>query len=205
MTGEMLKGNNADPTVRAYVKDVIGPYFNIPPDLVCPSMAGTPWNAYVNISSQNINEFARNVIYQRRKSMKSGVDLAVHELGGGTSSDVVKSPDAKAAAKDDGGRKAKEDHLGEAKIKALQKELSKTKAKHAKEISSLKEQHKKEAEESEKKYNDFVANLTKSHRKQVNDLKREMKSMENVHKTFLDSYVEASLDALRSASESPTL
>ena len=68
---------DADRSVRDYVKHVISPYFNVPPEY---ANSEGYWDAFVRISSDNINEFARNVVYQRRKSMKSAVELAFYEM-----------------------------------------------------------------------------------------------------------------------------
>lgn len=44
---------------RDYVRDVISPYFSIPPNL---AESEGQWEAYVHISSDNINEFSRIVV-----------------------------------------------------------------------------------------------------------------------------------------------
>jgi hypothetical protein len=60
------------PPPSPHAKNVICPYFNIPSNVVTKE----PWEACVRICSENINRFATNVLYQRRKSMKSAMELA---------------------------------------------------------------------------------------------------------------------------------
>ena len=53
------------------------PYFNVPPGVSqIPERIG--WQGICQLNLQNIIEFARNVLFQRRKCMKSAVELAIH-------------------------------------------------------------------------------------------------------------------------------
>lgn len=190
---------NRDPTVQAYVKDVIFPYFDIPQG-VSADKNGC-WTACVHISSDNINAFARNVVYRRRKCMKSAVELACYEIRREVNQ-ANKRSDGGAAG---GSAVAAAPEGKEGRVAELERELAKVRADHASKVSKMKEEHLKEMRSREDKYVNFVAKLQKSHRLEVDELKREKRSMMSVQKTFLESYVEASLDALRSTSESPEM
>ena len=73
-------------------------------------------------------------------------------------------------------------------------------------MDTLKAKHNIETKECETDYTRFVENLIKSHRKEIDDLRNEMKSTQNAHRTFIESYVEASLDVLRNKNfDGPTL
>ncbi|EJK61145.1 hypothetical protein THAOC_18412, partial [Thalassiosira oceanica] len=79
-TDDQLKSSsdwNSDQTIKSYATEVIQPYLEIPPDI---EASGPDWQAYVHVSSSNIRQFARSVIYQRRKAMKSAVELAMYEI-----------------------------------------------------------------------------------------------------------------------------
>ena len=187
--------DDANGSVKAYVKNVICPYFNVPSNL--PERAGK-WEAYVHISSENINEFARNVVYQRRKAMKSAVELAYYEVMNNDERRGSLHPDAGSGNNKQSGE-MQDDHSSKTvsreeklatDLERSEKTLIETIAKHKKEISALKEQHLKETEECEANYTEFVAKLIAKHRK-------EKEEMQRVHTTFAESYVESSLDALR--------
>ena len=144
------------------------PYFNVPPGVSqIPERIG--WQGICQLNLQNIIEFARNVLFQRRKCMKSAVELAIH---------AFKRENNDTTAKDQ-------------RIKELERALSKQREEHAEELKHHKAN-----------YTNFVAKLIKSHRKEIDAVRKEMNKMQSVHKTFIDSYVESSLDALRNISES---
>jgi len=69
-------------------------------------------------------------------------------------------------------------------------------------LSKQREEHAEELKHHNANYTNFVAKLIKSHRKEIDAVRKEMNKMQSVHKTFIDSYVESSLDALRNISES---
>ena len=224
---------DSDRSVRDYVRDVISPYFNVPSNL-----AGSEgqWEAFVHISSDNINEFARNVVYQRRKSMKSAVELAFHEMknnkrssclledgnGDGDSSKELANKNNKSSTSNvvvTENNNTRIDQLErelvstkleyalqlkDKQINQLEQELASTKLKHASLISSIEDQHAAETKDNATKYTDFVAKLLKSHRGEMEEQRNSQKRMQDVHKTFLESYVEASVDALRNNCESPS-
>jgi len=206
--------DDSERSFRDYVRDVISPYFSIPPNL---AESEGQWEAYVHVSSDNINEFARNVVYQRRKSMKSAVELAFYELrdskhnrqsektddGNSNAVNEKKEPTKTATPSNS----VNKDHEKEKdlKIKKLEEELHVTKLQHAKQMSAMKDRHLDETKDCESNYTKFVSKVIKSHRKEVNDLRKDMKTMNNVHATFLESYAEASLEELRNNCESPSL
>lgn len=203
-------GEKSAPSMRAFVKNVICPYFNVPSHLVSKE---EPWEAYVNICSENIHRFARNILYQRRKSMKSATQLAMSlqnnrdNLGdevknisdGGNEKDIKQ-------LREDNKRLQLEMTRKDERIKELDADFVKTLKKFSHKLSSLKKNHELEMKECETKYTGFVKDLIKSHRKETDDLRKEMKSMRNVHRTFIESYVEASVDMLRKNDcDTPTL
>lgn len=220
--------SDSDPSIRAYVEHVITPYLNVPTNL---TKSEGDWEAYIHITSENIYEFARAIVYQRRRAMKSAVRFALYEIGKNRpellnmaraqkSKDQNSKPpvsmakekrkavgekneetEAKKQKADEKDKKTEKDHL----IKKLEAELAVTKEKHAEEIKSWEQKHVKETKQNEDKYTAFVAKLIKSHRKEMNIVKRKMKDMQNVHKTFLNSYVEASVEVLRNGCGSPEL
>lgn len=87
------------------------------------------------------------------------------------------------------------------RIKKLEQELETTKALHSLQMKHLKEDHAKETSDMEKRYTDFVTGLVRTHEKELDGLREEMKDMKNVHGRFLESYVEASLDLLGDADD----
>jgi hypothetical protein len=90
--------------------------------------------------------------------------------------------------------------------KELEDGLAKTIDNFTKEMGSLKSKHDIDTKECETEYTRFVENLIKSHRKEIDDMRNEMKSTQNVHRMFIESYVEASLDVLRKKNfDGPTL
>lgn len=191
-------GEKSSPSIRAYVKNVICPYFNVPPDVVAKEGR---WEACVPICSENIYRFARNVLYQRRKSMKSAVELvlSVKSRDDGKENDirVLREENEKLR----GQITRKDDQISE-----LEDKLAVTLNSFTEELESTRTKHENETKASEAAYTGFVQNLVKNHRRELDDLRRSMKTAQNVHKTFIDSYVEASLDCLqRSRCDSPTL
>jgi predicted nucleic acid-binding Zn-ribbon protein len=91
-------------------------------------------------------------------------------------------------------------------ISELEDKLAVTLNSFTEELESTRTKHENETKASEAAYTGFVQNLVKNHRREMDDLRRSMKTAQNVHKTFIDSYVEASLDCLqRSSCDSPTL
>mmetsp|Transcript_11849 Transcript_11849/g.25656 ORF Transcript_11849/g.25656 Transcript_11849/m.25656 type:complete len:142 (+) Transcript_11849:1863-2288(+) len=141
--------------------------------------------------------------------MKSAVNFALYEiaknrqnlLSAGTAQNRKPAAATIVATME---AKKKETEKDE-RIKKLEEQLASEKEKHATEIKALKDRHNNENKECDNEYTEFVAKMLKTHRKEMNELKRGMKDMQNVHKTFLDSYVEASVDALRNYSGSPNL
>ena len=129
-----------------------------------------------------IYKIASDIVYERRKAMKSAVQLANYELGnvhGRTEEDSTEK-----------------DH----RIQELEQELANIKEQHAQVMSEKAYQHFNQIRECEEGYNKFV----QSHRQEMRELKKEMETMRHVHTTFLESYAEASLDALRNTRGGPT-
>eukprot|EP00584_Thalassiosira_punctigera_P011835 CAMPEP_0172547550 /NCGR_PEP_ID=MMETSP1067-20121228/17053_1 /TAXON_ID=265564 ORGANISM="Thalassiosira punctigera, Strain Tpunct2005C2" /NCGR_SAMPLE_ID=MMETSP1067 /ASSEMBLY_ACC=CAM_ASM_000444 /LENGTH=742 /DNA_ID=CAMNT_0013334649 /DNA_START=27 /DNA_END=2255 /DNA_ORIENTATION=+ len=191
--------DDSDPSIRAYVKDVITPYLNVPSNL---TESDGQWEAYIHISSDNINEFAKTIVYQRRKAMKSAVKFALYEIGKNRPSLLEGGGKQKSESQSAKIEVKKKETEKDKRVKELEEQLASEKEKHAKEIKALEDQHFNETKECEHEYTEFVSKLLKSHRKEMNELKRSMKDMQSVHKTFFDSYVEASLDIMRDSSES---
>jgi hypothetical protein len=123
-----------------------------------------------------IYKIASNIVYERRKSMKCAVQLANYEIGS------LRSKEKDIAIKDK-------------RIQELEKELATVKEQHAQVMSEKAYQHFNQIRECEEGYAKFV----ESHRQEMKELKSEMETMRHVHTTFLESYAEASLDALRKA------
>ena len=208
-------GEKSALSICAYIKNVICPYFNIPSNVVTKE----PWEACVRICSENINRFATNVLYQRRKSMKSAMELACSVRNRDDKTHEAHKKEAellrkenmlwrKEMAKMDERNKELEDGLAKTdeRNKELEDGLAKTVDNFKNEMDTLKAKHNIETKECETDYTRFVENLIKSHRKEIDDLRNEMKSTQNVHRTFIESYVEASLDVLRNKNfDGPTL
>ena len=193
-------GEKSSPSIRAYVKNVICPYFNVPPDVVAKEGR---WEACVPICSENIYRFARNVLYQRRKSMKSAVELvlSVNNRDDGK----VNDDDIRVLREENEKLRGKITRKDE-QISKIEDELAVTLDSFTKELQSTRTKHENETKASEAAYTGFVQNLVKKHRREMDDLRRSMKTAQNIHKTFIDSYVEASLDCLRRSNcDSPTL
>lgn len=171
-------GGKPDLSVRQYAQNVLCPYFHIPPNLAASERH---WDAYAHITSDIIYKIANDIVYERRKSMKSAVQLANYELGNLHGRKEMNS--------------AKKDH----RILELEQELANVKEQHAQAMSDKAYQHFNQIRECEEGYAKFV----QSHRKEMSELKKEMETMRQVHTTFLESYAEASLDALRHARDRP--
>ena len=156
--------------------------------------------------------------------MKSAVELAFYETKNGdnqnnedgndgddskntTGSNGPSKPDAarEEDAKMDRQIKEPKEEEHDKRIKELKEELAATKQKHDRRISKIKSKHLEEAKNCESKYHEFVYKLNNSHGKELASLKKDMKKTQNVHKLFLGSYVDASLDVLRNYSDSPSL
>lgn len=138
--------------------------------------------------------------------MKSAVELAYYEvmnnderrgsLKGGNDADSGNNKQSGEMQDDHPSKtssKTKEIKLTK-DLERSEKTLLETIAKHKKEISALKEQHLKETKECEANYTEFVTKLIAKHQK-------EKEEMLNVHTTFVESYVESSLDALRNLND----
>ena len=167
----------------------------------------------MRICSENINRFATNVLYNRRKSMKSAVELAwsVRARDNGADENEAEllrmrkenTQLREEMAKQDEHLRKENTQLREdmakkdERIQEREDSLAKTVDNFTKEMDSLKTKNDIEAAECETEYTRFVENLIKSHRKEMDDLRNEMNSAQNIHKTFIESYVEASLDVLR--------
>jgi chromosome segregation ATPase len=191
-------GKKSSPSIGAYVKNVICPYFNVPPDIVAKE---GPWKTCVSICSENIYRFARNVLYQRRKSMKSAVELvySIMKRYGEVENDIK-------ALRLENEQLRKEIAKKDGQINDLEDKLTLTMNTFTKELESAKTKHDIETKESENAYTEFIQSLCTSHRREMDDLRKSMKSTQNIHRTFIDSYVEASLDLLRKSNcDSPTL
>ena len=208
-------GEKSALSICAYIKNVICPYFNIPSDVVTKE----PWEACVRICSENINRFATNVLYQRRKSMKSAMELACSVRNRDDKAHEAHEKEAELLRQEntqlreemvkmDERNKELEDGLAKTvgRNKELEDGLAKTIDNFTKEMGSLKTKHDIDTKECETEYTRFVENLIKSHRKEIDDMRNEMKSTQNVHRMFIESYVEASLDVLRKKNfDGPTL
>ena len=110
--------------------------------------------------------------------MKSAVHLAHYELGNVRRKEEIAEKDKR--------------------INELEQELANVKEHHAKIISEKAYQHFNRIRECEAGY----ANLLENHRQEMKAVKKEMANMRNVHNSFLESYAEASLDALRNTAKS---
>ena len=169
-------GGKPDLSVRQFAQNVLCPYFHIPPNL---ASSERHWDAYAHITSDIIYTIASDIVYERRKSMKSAVQLANYEIGNVQ------------------GRKNEEESVERDKlhqrIQQLEQELTNVKEHYAQVMSEKAYQHFHQIRECEEGYARFV----QSHKSEMNELKNEMETMRNVHATFLESYAEASLDALR--------
>jgi len=141
--------------------------------------------------------------------MKSAVSFALYEIAknrqGMLSAGAAKNSKPPAATIKAAMEAKKKETEKDERIKELEQQIASEKEKHATEIKALEDRHSNENTECENEYTEFVAKMLKTHRKEMNELKRGMKDMQNVHKTFLDSYVEASVDALRNNYGSPNL
>ena len=194
-------GEKSALSICAYIKNVICPYFNIPSNVVTKE----PWEAYVRICSENINRFATNVLYQRRKSMKSAMELACSVRNRDNKTHEAHKKEAVLLRKENMLWRKEMAKMDE-RNKELEDGLAKTVDNFKNEMDTLKAKHNIETKECETDYTRFVENLIKSHRKEIDDLRNEMKSTQNAHRTFIESYVEASLDVLRNKNfDGPTL
>lgn len=182
-----------------------------------------------------MNEFARTMVYQRRKSMKAAVELALFEIESNQKKKQKKeeSLTQKGTAKEAGrangnvGKKSntttksnnttnnnidqhqaaqqsmwshKKIKQQEDQINSLENLLRKQNQVHETKIKALQSAHAAEIEIQKSEMSDQVTQMVKNHRKEVHDLKGEMRDLRGVQKTFMESYVEASLDVLRSSS-----
>ena len=194
-------GEKSALSICAYIKNVICPYFNIPSNVVTKE----PWEACVRICSENINRFATNVLYQRRKSMKSAMELACSVRNRDNKTHEAHKKEA-VLLRTENMLWRKEMAKMDERNKELEDGLAKTVDNFKNEMDSLKAKHNIETKECETDYTRFVENLIKSHRKEIDDLRNEMKSTQNAHRMFIESYVEASLDVLRNKNfDGPTL
>lgn len=157
--------------------------------------------------------------------MKSAVELAFYELkkhNGGllsrkdvgnnrvdlshkTSADDIMEQSIITAVKEKEDKMKNKLGHNSKRVKELEEELAMMKQKHEEDVAAIKSKHVKETKKTEKNYADFVSKMVKSHRKEINSLKKSLKEKESSHKAFLESYVEASVDALRNYSDSPSL
>ena len=263
-TDDQLKSSsdwNSDQTIKSYATAVIQPYLEIPPDI---EANGPDWQAYVHVSSSNIRQFARSVIYQRRKAMKSAVELAMYEIktldgvnnGGNkqgglfqgdptTESALRARIDAlnHAAMKKDAAIRAleaergvsaataagsaaalaatTEGHPREAllsRIARLEAASAAAARRHEAQVRDLRAKHEAEIKAKEERFADLAAKRTnehrlslkrqqeaygelltkrnEEHRREARALKDQLEGVEERQRVFLESYVEASLDAL---------
>ena len=195
--------NDSALPLKAYLKDFVQPVQPRPNTMVAGHLQ---WHAV--ISSEDGKRIVRNMIYQRRKAMKRAAELVFHTMKGEQSNP---RPGGKQKGLAKG--KSKAHKTSEAGEDGLVEELMETLATQEKQhedhavliTKKLREEHEAELDEVESEYKTIVSDLMKAHRKEVQELKKQIRTSENVHKTFLDSYVEASLDSLRNSSESPAL
>ena len=252
-TDDQLKSSsdwNSDQTIKSYATEVIQPYLEIPPDI---ESNGPDWQAYVHVSSSNIRQFARSVIYQRRKAMKSAVELAMYE---------IKTLSASGAGGSKGGQQAQQDQTSEAlraRVDALTQKVAEKDAairaleagigagaggdgttsasagrrdvllsriarleaasaahegrvrdlveRHGAEIKAKEErfadlaakranEHRVSLKRQQEAYGELLAKRNEEHRREVRGLKDQLEGVEERQRVFLESYVEASLDAL---------
>ena len=195
-----IKNDNMLP-LKAYFEDFVQPR---PNTMVTGHLQ--QWHAV--ISSEDGKRIVRNMIYQRRKALKSAAELVFHTMKG-EQSNLRAGGKQKGLAKG----KSKAHQTSEAGKDGLVEELMETLATQEKQHEDhaalikkkLREEHEAELDEVESEYKTIVSDLMKAHRKEIQELKKQIRTSENVHKTFLDSYVEASLDSLQNSSESPAL
>jgi hypothetical protein len=191
-------GEKSSPSIRAYVMNVICPYFNVPPDVVAKEGR---WEACVPICSENVYRFARNVLYQRRKSMKSAVELVLSVK----SHDDGKANEIKVLHEENEELRRQLTRKNE-QISELKDQLDVASNSFTKELEDTRTKYEVESKRIEAAYTEFVQDLVKNHRREMDDMRRSMKTAQNIQKTFIDSYVEASLDCLqRSSCDSPPL
>lgn len=173
-----------DQSTKMCILNVIAPGLGIPPNIF-DSNEGI-WEGYVHVSSEHIAQFSKNIVYQRRKGMKSAVAFAFDEM--------IKKHEVLM----DKQRASYDTKLNDQskRIKELEDQLLAEKEIHTKQMEALDELHLADTEECDKAHYDFVEKMVKSHRKEITALKDEMKSMQAMHARVLDIYVDASCDTL---------
>ncbi|KAL7462847.1 hypothetical protein ACHAXS_003222, partial [Conticribra weissflogii] len=67
-----------DQSNRLCISNIIAPGLGIPNNLF--NNTDRRWEAYVHLSSDHVMQFSKHIVYQRRKSMKSAVEVACDEM-----------------------------------------------------------------------------------------------------------------------------
>jgi len=81
MDDEILKQSledKNDQSNRICISNIIAPGLGIPIDLF--NNTDGSWEGYVHMSSDHVMQFSKHIVYQRRKSMKSAVEVACDEM-----------------------------------------------------------------------------------------------------------------------------
>ena len=199
---------DSDPSIRKYVEDIFCRYLHIPADLAgSKGKQGT-----VQLSLKEMNDFAKLLVYQKRKSMKSAVELALLEIGehpeevydgeGGSTAPTQTNNEQNTRVSDEKekdkqikelvekNKRIKELEEKDESIKELETQLQSEKTKHTIQIQVLNDLHSHETKETEAEYTKFVSDLIKKNQKKMDAVTQELECMKNVHRTFLESFVE---------------
>ena len=158
--------NGNDHSVRMCISNVIAPGLGIPPNIFNNNEGR--WEGYVHVSSDHITQFAKNIVYQRRKGMKSAVEIACSELKKKHQSLMKEQKekiqtDIKSTFEDQISKireQAEMIKVQKEKIKQMELELKKEKETHQKQMQILEELHIADTEECEKEQNVSVTQVS---------------------------------------------
>ena len=184
-----LSNEENSSSIKNFVTGVIMPLLGID-DQIASNL--NVWQGYAHISSEGLLSVAKNFFYLRRCSMKAAVQVAFFEMK--KNHDKILE-----AAKLNKKKNEANDVKLTKKIQQLEKELKKQREDSAKMTKEIEQVYEKDIANMRNDFKLHVEGLKKTHKEEVEEVKKQMEDMKWSHKQFLESYVEAAAEAVHLA------
>ena len=174
--------DNNDGVTKECIKNLIAPCLEIHPSMLSN-------DGYVHVSPEILSKLAKDIIFLRRKGMKSAVAVAFEEVK--EKHETIMKERKRTSPLS--ATNTVTDATAARRIEELERALEAEKQKSV----AMKKSFMGQQLEIEKEHVEFVSKQIKDHRKQLNDLRKEMKDMKSHHAQVLEEYVEACCETMR--------
>lgn len=194
------------PTIKRCIANTIAPGLGLSSHL-CESQN---WEGYVKVSYDSIAKFAREVISQMTRGVRSALKVAFKEMSENHVSMLAKEREKWEKEKQEGASSnSTSQNIApgstvqlQRRIAQLEKQLALESQKRTTQLTEMESIHLRYSEEYEREHLEFVTSLQTNHQLMVDALKNEIEEMKRTHNEIIETYLDASVETVRAILES---